>query len=181
VITMTALAELSPAARAAASVRGAATTSDAPESLAVEFHDVGRAFPTADGPRTVLRDITLTVEPGEVLAILGASGCGKSTLLRAAGGLDTGNSGEILIGGEPVTTYDPRTAVGFQEPRLMPWRTLHQNVALGLPHGTGRTEGRERVDRLLELVGLDAHAGHRPWPGAPACCCWTNRSAPSTP
>ena len=44
----------------------------------------------------------------------------------------------------------------------MPWRTLHQNVALGLPHGTGRREGRERVDQLLELVGLDAHAGHRP-------------------
>ncbi|MBB5750469.1 ABC transporter ATP-binding protein [Micrococcus sp. TA1] len=159
---MTALAELSPAGRAPARARGAATAPDAPESLAVEFRGVGRAFPTAEGPRAVLRDITLTVEPGEVLAILGASGCGKSTLLRAAGGLDTGNSGDILIGGEPVTAHDPRTAVGFQEPRLMPWRTLHQNVALGLPHGTGRSEGRKRVDELLDLVGLGAHADHRP-------------------
>jgi len=162
VITMTALAELSPRDQAPALARRAAASSDAPDSLAVEFHGVGRSFPTADGPQTVLRDITLTVAPGEVLAILGASGCGKSTLLRAAGGLDTGNSGDILIGGEPVSPYDARTALGFQEPRLMPWRTLHQNVALGLPHGTGRTEGRERVDQLLELVGLDAHAGHRP-------------------
>jgi len=160
---MTALAELSPADRIPTSAPGSGTApADVLESLAVEFRGVGRAFPTADGPRTVLRDITLTVAPGEVLAILGASGCGKSTLLRAAGGLDTGNSGQILIGGAPVSPYDARTAVGFQEPRLMPWRTLHQNVALGLPHGTGRTEGRERVDQLLELVGLDAHAGHRP-------------------
>ncbi|WP_396180354.1 ABC transporter ATP-binding protein [Citricoccus sp.] len=131
-------------------------------SLAVEFRDVGRSFPAIDGARTVLRDINLTVEPGEVLAILGASGCGKSTLLRAVGGLDSGNTGQILVGGSAVRPYGSRTAVGFQEPRLMPWRTLHQNVSLGLPPGTGRDEGRESVDRLLELVGLAEHAGLRP-------------------
>jgi sulfonate transport system ATP-binding protein len=135
---------------------------DTTDSLAVEFHGVGRAFPAPGGERTVLRDITLTVAPGEVLAILGASGCGKSTLLRAVGGLDTGTTGRILVGGSDVQRHDERTAVGFQEPRLMPWRTLHQNVALGLPPGTGRAEGRGRVDRLLELVGLAEHAGLRP-------------------
>lgn len=160
---MTALAELSPAGSSPSAGDGLGTAgAELLDSLAVELRGVGREFSTADGPRTVLRNITLTVAPGEVLAILGASGCGKSTLLRAVGGLDTGHGGEILIGGEPVSPYDPRTAVGFQEPRLMPWRTLHQNVALGLPHGTGRTEGRERVDRLLDLVGLGAHADHRP-------------------
>ncbi|NUL46590.1 ABC transporter ATP-binding protein [Cellulosimicrobium funkei] len=131
-------------------------------SLSVQFRRVGRSFPAADGERTVLRDLDLTVEPGEVLAIIGASGCGKSTLLRAVGGLDTGSTGEILLGDSPARAYDSRTAVGFQEPRLMPWRTIHQNVALGLPPGTGRAEGRERVDQLLELVGLADHAGHRP-------------------
>ncbi|MEW1981097.1 ABC transporter ATP-binding protein [Citricoccus sp. NPDC079358] len=131
-------------------------------SLAVEFRDVGRSFPAIDGARTVLRDINLTVRPGEVLAILGASGCGKSTLLRAVGGLDSGSTGQILVGGSAVRPYDSRTAVGFQEPRLMPWRTLHQNVSLGLPPGMGRAEGRESVDRLLDLVGLAEHAGLRP-------------------
>src|SRR5688572_13716731 len=100
---MTALAELSPADRTATSVRNPGATAEVGGSLSVEFRGVGRAFPTADGPQTVLRDLTLAVAPGEVLAILGASGCGKSTLLRAAGGLDTGSSGEILIGGQPVS------------------------------------------------------------------------------
>ncbi|VXC05223.1 ABC transporter ATP-binding protein [Citricoccus sp. K5] len=153
---MTALAESLPGS-SVLTAPPASTT-----SLAVEFRDVGRSFPAAAGARTVLRDINLTVEPGEVLAIIGASGCGKSTLLRAVGGLDTGNTGQILVGGSAVRPYDSRTAVGFQEPRLMPWRTIHQNVALGLPPNTGRAEGRESVDRLLELVGLAEHATLRP-------------------
>ncbi|NUL45709.1 ABC transporter ATP-binding protein [Cellulosimicrobium funkei] len=153
---MTALAE---------SLRGSsvlAEPSDQPASLEVEFRDVGRTFPTIDGARTVLRDINLTVRPGEVLAILGASGCGKSTLLRAVGGLDGGSTGQILVGGSAVRPYDSRTAVGFQEPRLMPWRTLHQNVSLGLPPGMDRSKGRASVDRLLDLVGLAEHASLRP-------------------
>lgn len=161
---VTALAQtVDPASASPTGVAGpAAARHDPARSLQVRFHQVGRSFPTASGERTVLRDLTLTVAPGEVLAIIGASGCGKSTLLRAVGGLDTGSTGEILLGGSPARAYDARTAVGFQEPRLMPWRTIHQNVALGLPPGTGRAEGRERVDQLLELVGLADHAGHRP-------------------
>ncbi|MEV4899981.1 ABC transporter ATP-binding protein [Citricoccus sp. NPDC055426] len=165
---MTTLAETSTGPRAgtpaspAAAAGGVSPEHGAARSLEVRFHGVGRAFPAAGGERAVLRDITLTVRPGEVLAIIGASGCGKSTLLRAVGGLDTGSTGEILLGGSPARAYDSRTAVGFQEPRLMPWRTIHQNVALGLPPGTGRTEGRERVDQLLELVGLADHSRHRP-------------------
>src|SRR5699024_2283691 len=57
---------------------------------------------------------------------------------------------------------DDRTAVAFQEPRLLPWRTLSRNVALGLPRGTGRKAGRRRVAQLLELVGLDHAADQRP-------------------
>ena len=158
---MTALAETAPGTPTGSPVSGAPGRSSA-TSLSVRFRGVGRSFPAADGERAVLRDLDLTVEPGEVLAIIGASGCGKSTLLRAVGGLDTGSTGEILLGDSPARAYDSRTAVGFQEPRLMPWRTIHQNVALGLPPGTGRAEGRERVDQLLELVGLADHAGHRP-------------------
>ncbi|MCH8564175.1 ABC transporter ATP-binding protein [Nesterenkonia sp. LB17] len=127
-------------------------------SLDVQLSGVGRAF----GSRTVLRDVSLQIAPGEVLAILGSSGCGKSTLLRAVGGLDTGSTGEILINGSPVQRYDERTAVGFQEPRLLPWRSIHKNVSLGLPRSLSKAEGRERVDELLELVGLHDRASLRP-------------------
>ncbi|GAA4827868.1 ABC transporter ATP-binding protein [Garicola koreensis] len=127
-------------------------------SLSVSFDAVGRAFEAAP----VLRDISFDVTPGEVVAILGASGCGKSTLLRAVGGLDTGNSGQIRIGGNPVTAYDPRTAVGFQEPRLLPWRSVRKNIELGLPRELSRAAGAARVDELLELVGLADRAELRP-------------------
>jgi sulfonate transport system ATP-binding protein len=126
----------------------------------VEFAGVGRSFAApkrrggGSGVRTVLRDITLRVEPGEVVAILGPSGCGKSTLLRIAGGLDGPTTGTALIDGTPVSGIDPRCAIGFQEPRLLPWRSLADNVALGLPRGLDRAEGRQRVARLVFVLGL---------------------------
>ncbi|MCM3657444.1 ABC transporter ATP-binding protein [Agromyces mediolanus] len=140
----------------------ATPTSTSAAALPVEFRGVGRAFPTASGDRPVLRGIDLVVEAGEILAILGPSGCGKSTLLRIAGGLDRPTSGWVTIAGSPVGDYDARSAIGFQEPRLLPWRTVAQNVALGLPRGTARAAGRAHVARLLELVGLAEFAEHRP-------------------
>ncbi|QJA00148.1 ABC transporter ATP-binding protein [Leifsonia sp. PS1209] len=140
-----------------------------PSAYPVEFVDVGRTFvaPRAKGERgttqrVVLRDVSLTVAAGEVVAILGASGCGKSTLLRIAGGLDSPSAGAALIDGTAVAGIDGRCAVGFQEPRLLPWRSITDNVALGLPRGIDRTAGRERVAQLLDLVGLSASAGLRP-------------------
>ena len=130
--------------------------------LSVRLEDVGRTFDTPHGAHTVLRDVSLTIAPGEVLAILGASGSGKSTLLRSVGGLDTAHSGRVLLGESPVTAYDPRVAVGFQEPRLLPWRTIRRNIALGLPRGTSRAEGEARVERLMGLVGLTHAAERRP-------------------
>lgn len=142
--------------------------SQAPPSnttCAVEFDRVGRAFvtPTARAARhLVVRDIALTVWPGEVVAILGASGCGKSTLLRIAGGLDHPSFGAVLIDDRPVEAFDARSAVAFQEPRLLPWRSIAANVALGLPDGMTRHVGSARVAELLALVGLTAFARHRP-------------------
>lgn len=129
----------------------------------VTFHGVGRVFTRAStAPLTVLRDVTLAVLPGEVVALLGASGCGKSTLLRITAGLARATAGTVRIGDAPVQGTDPRCALAFQEPRLLPWRTLAGNVALGLPPSTPTVEGQAIVHDLLELVGLTAFAGHRP-------------------
>lgn len=124
----------------------------------VSVRNVGRTF----GTHTVLRDIDLDIEPGEVIALLGSSGSGKSTLLRLVAGLDLPTEGRIEIDGDAIRETDPRCAIVFQEPRLFPWRSLAGNVAYGLPKGTSRTEGAETVRHWLEVVGLQEFADHRP-------------------
>ncbi|MCP2621362.1 ABC transporter ATP-binding protein [Mycolicibacterium smegmatis] len=124
----------------------------------VSVRNVGRTF----GTHTVLRDIDLEIEPGEVIALLGSSGSGKSTLLRLIAGLDLPTEGLIEIDGDAIRETDPRCAIVFQEPRLFPWRSLAGNVAYGLPRGTSRTEGAETVRHWLEVVGLQEFADHRP-------------------
>src|SRR5690606_24312818 len=126
---------------------------------------VGRTFPPRERqgrPKAVLADVDLEIAAGEIVALLGASGCGKSTLLRQVSGLDTPTQGQILIDGSAVDGVDARCAVAFQEPRLLPWRTLAQNVSIGLPRGTDKTAGAQRVHELLELVGLGECTGYRP-------------------
>lgn len=135
---------------------------DAGTAQPVRLRDVGRSFPIARGRRDVLRGVDIEVAAGEIIAVVGPSGCGKSTLLRLIGGLDAPSDGSILLDDSGVADVDERTAVAFQEPRLLPWRTISQNVELGLPRGTTRREGRERVRELLELVGLENAADQRP-------------------
>lgn len=128
-------------------------------ALSVSLDGVTRSF---DGSRRVLRDICLDIAPGEIVALIGASGSGKSTLLRQIGGLDHPDSGSVTIDGTPPVGVDQRCAVAFQEPRLLPWRTVEHNVEVGLPRGIGRAEGRARVAELLELVQLSDAAHLRP-------------------
>ncbi|MEZ5191046.1 MAG: ATP-binding cassette domain-containing protein, partial [Schumannella sp.] len=132
-------------------------------ALSVALRGIARRFADAHGgERLVLRDVDLTVGAGEIVALLGASGSGKSTLLRLIAGLDAADDGLVLLGGTAAAEGDQRCAVAFQEPRLLPWRTITRNVQLGLPRGTGRGPGRERVSELLRLVGLGAAAALRP-------------------
>jgi len=108
-----------------------------------------------------LAGLDLTVAPGEILAIVGGSGCGKSTLLRLVSGLDRPTAGSVDLDGTPIV--GPRAEIGmvFQEPRLMPWLTIDDNVAFGIRH-LPAGERRQRVAEALSRVGLASHAGH--WP-----------------
>ncbi|HET9701028.1 MAG TPA: ABC transporter ATP-binding protein [Burkholderiales bacterium] len=101
--------------------------------------------------RQVLRRVSVRVRPGEVVSLLGPSGCGKSTLLRIVAGLERDYDGRALVKGEPVHVHSPHTGIVFQEPRLLPWLTVAQNV--GFEEG-GRGAGDPRTRALLEEVGL---------------------------
>ena len=152
------LSPSAPGASADASVHDAERSA----ALPVSFRALRRTFGTGSEAHTVLRDVNFDVRAGEVLAILGTSGCGKSTLLRAAAGLDAPSSGTVEIDGVPVQGMDARCAFAFQEPRLLPWHTLQANIAIGLPTGVSAKDGKAKVARLLELVGLRDFAKHRP-------------------
>ena len=131
-------------------------------AVPLEIRGVRREFSAGGRRRVVLDDVDLSVAAGEVVALLGPSGCGKSTLLRMASGLDTPTSGAVLVGGRPVRGIEPRCAVVFQEPRLLPWRTLERNVAYGLAPGVTGATARREVAHWLTVVGLAAFAQHRP-------------------
>lgn len=123
-------------------------------SCTVQFNNVGKTFENKKENHEVLRNINFELAVSEVIAIIGPSGSGKSTLLRLVAGLDTPTVGNILIDGEKINTSDSRVAVGFQEHRLLPWRTLAENVEIGLPKGIPKSQGAEKISQLLELVGL---------------------------
>ena len=128
----------------------------------VRLRGVSRTFTTPTGPRRVLAEVDLDLTAGEIVTLIGPSGCGKSTLLRQVSGLDKPDAGEIRIDDRVTRGIDHRCAVAFQEPRLLPWRTLSQNVAVGIPRGTPKSVGARRVAELLALVGLGGSAGQRP-------------------
>ncbi|HMO29598.1 ABC transporter ATP-binding protein [Enterovirga sp.] len=113
----------------------------------------------ADGT-VALSGVTLGVRPSEIVALIGGSGCGKTTLLRLLAGLDEATDGAILLDGTRITEPHPSVGIVFQEPRLLPWLTVAQNVSFGL--GRRGPEARDRVAHALEKVGLAEHGGR--WP-----------------
>ncbi len=121
--------------------------------LRLELRGLSKRF----GQREVLRNNHLVIEPGEFVAIVGRSGCGKSTLLRLVASLEKPSAGELLIDGQPVQQLREDTRIMFQDARLLPWKRVLDNVALGLPR-----EQRRRAEEVLGQVGLGDRLGD--WP-----------------
>ncbi len=111
----------------------------------------------------VLRDLTLTVRPGEILVLTGPSGCGKSTVLRALAGLLPPDAGRVRADGAPVTGTSRDRGMVFQDSALLPWRSVRSNIELALKlRGEPRPNRRARAERWIDEVGLTGFADYLP-------------------
>jgi len=121
----------------------------------VAIRHLSKTYALNGKPLQVLKDLNLAIRSGESLAIVGASGSGKTTLLRILAGLEDADSGEVLIDGRRVSGVGNERAVIFQEPRLLPWLTVIDNIGFGLEtRGLSREEARFISQRYVDLVGL---------------------------
>ncbi|MEJ8833640.1 aliphatic sulfonates ABC transporter ATP-binding protein [Enterobacter cloacae] len=111
------------------------------------------------GDKTILNALDLHIPAGQFVAVVGRSGGGKSTLLRLLAGLEAPNEGEILAGTTPLANIQDDTRMMFQDARLLPWKTVMDNVGLGL-----KGHWREEARQALAAVGLEDRAGD--WPAA---------------
>jgi NitT/TauT family transport system ATP-binding protein len=131
---------------------------------ALQLEDVSRDFATPDGRvYRALAGISLTVPAGAFVAVVGPSGCGKSTLLNIVAGLLPPTSGVVRVDGEPLAGLNRHATYMFQQDALLPWKTVRDNVALGLTlGGATRSEAHARADAWVARVGLVNFAGHYP-------------------
>lgn len=108
-----------------------------------------------------LERFSLNVDRGEIVAVIGGSGCGKSTLLRLIAGLETASQGSVTVAGQPIRAPHPLVNLIFQEPRLLPWLTVAENVGFGLADAEIDAR-RELIESGLRRVGLSDYANR--WP-----------------
>jgi NitT/TauT family transport system ATP-binding protein len=127
------------------------------EDTIVEARAVEKWYPQPDGTRVqVVGAIDLAIEPGKIIALLGASGCGKSTLLRILSGLSQPSAGELRWHGKSLSEQTLNVAIVFQSFALFPWLTVLENVEAPLEaRGVAAVERRKRALRALDTVGLD--------------------------
>ncbi|MFT8645078.1 ABC transporter ATP-binding protein [Gluconacetobacter sp.] len=138
-----------------------ATSAGGLAGASVQVRAVSHAFGDAGQALPVLDDVTFDVPAGETVALLGPSGCGKSTLLRLIAGLSVPQAGRIGVDLVRVVGPDPSRLLVFQDPLLLPWRTVEANVAYGL-EARKIGDGQERVRQALRMVGLAAFAAAYP-------------------
>ena len=128
---------------------------------ALNIENIHKSF----GKYVALEDISLQIEPGEFVCLIGHSGCGKSTLLNLIAGLEKPSSGDLRLFGHKIEGPGPDRAMVFQNYSLLPWLTVFQNVLeavrAALPELRG-LEQRARVEEFLEMVGLSVHSHKRP-------------------
>ena len=130
--------------------------------IALELDRVSQSFLTPDGTvYQAIEDVSLQIRAGSFVALVGPSGCGKSTVLNVAAGLLPPSSGVVSVDGKPLTGLNRRATYMFQQDALLPWKSVRDNVALGLTLA-GRADADHRAREWLARVGLSAFADHFP-------------------
>jgi NitT/TauT family transport system ATP-binding protein len=125
--------------------------------------DIVKQFDTPEGPLIAVDRVSLSVRPGEFLAVIGPSGCGKSTLFNVIGGLLDGYHGAVQVGGETVRGPHPAIGMVFQEESTFPWRTVIENVAFPLEiAGMSRKDRFDKAKKFIALVGLSGFENRYP-------------------
>ena len=133
-------------------------TTDVAAASDVRVHEICKSFPVPDAAgtsRLALGGVSFSIAAGELVSLVGPSGCGKSTLLRLIAGLDAPDSGELLIGSEPITEPSAERGLVFQDPNLFPWLTVRRNIEAGLVARAVLQKKRDEVLEFMRLVGLE--------------------------
>ncbi|GAA4988793.1 ABC transporter ATP-binding protein [Kitasatospora paranensis] len=131
---------------------------------AIELRSATKRFRTPSGGiYTAMRELGMTVAPGEFCAVVGPTGCGKSTTLSLISGLEPASEGRTLIHGQPVEGIDPRVGFMFQTDAVFPWKSVLDNVAAGpIFRGTGKKEAVAKARDWLRRVGLSGFEDRLP-------------------
>jgi len=154
---------------------------------------LGKIYPNGVN---ALERFSAEIRLGEIVAIIGSSGCGKSTLLRAVAGLDRATSGAVTLDDISIAAPHAKIGIIFQEPRLLPWLSVADNIGFGLQDAPAnvrreksRAPWRGSALRIRPMPGrancpAGRHSGwrsHARWCRSRKCCCWTSRSPRSMP
>lgn len=144
----------------------------APHRYAVELQAASVVFGSGKEAVTALSPTSLKMDAGDFIALVGPSGCGKSTILRLVSNLIKPSSGVVLVGGREAAAKQLRIGMAFQNPTMLPWLTIEQNVMMPLKivapfkstfQKDKKGSYRDRVHDLLAQVGLKDFANHYPW------------------
>ncbi|MFC4737877.1 ABC transporter ATP-binding protein [Bacillus daqingensis] len=129
----------------------------------VHVQELQKSFIKNEKAELVLKDISMEIQKGETVAVLGKSGCGKSTLLNLIGGFHEPTEGTVLFDGAKVQGPSRRAIMLFQHYALLPWKNVLANVELALePEGLNADDQRARAEKYLKLVGLEDSLGQFP-------------------
>jgi NitT/TauT family transport system ATP-binding protein len=129
----------------------------------IQFKDVGKVFGPQDKGFVALKDINLEIAEKEFVAIVGPSGCGKTTCLRLVAGFDTPSSGAVMVDGAKIKRPGPERAVVFQQFALFPWKSVYENIDLGLRNqNVPKPDRQDRIASILDLMNLTQYAHHFP-------------------
>lgn len=133
--------------------------------VSIDVNNITVSFKTPTGTYTAIKDISLTVQKGEIVSLIGHSGCGKSTLMGTISGMVKATSGEVIANGKKVTAPGPDRGIVFQNYSLLPWLTVYKNILVAvdsaLPELT-MGEKTELVEKNLKMVNLWEHKDKLP-------------------